>query len=214
MDMEIFVESERGFTLIELLVVIAIIAILAGMLLPALSRARENARRSACASNLKQIGLALEMYANDYDEFYPLCGGTIGWGTTPAGWMEQLFPYVKNKALYKCPSYPRGLSDYSYFLGARAAYILTGGPASTSRKKILYPSAFVMGGDSDYRFSEPDCDKDDYTQNCLGWKEDADHRAPHHSGGLNVLFGDGHVAWHDNYDPSDMTFRYGEYSDW
>lgn len=93
-----------AFTLIELLVVIAIIAILAAILFPVFARARENARRTTCASNLRQLGLAAHMYAQDYDEqlpwdYYP-CNST----TTHALLLQQLMPYVKNIEIFYCPS--------------------------------------------------------------------------------------------------------------
>src|SRR2546429_1371192 len=72
----------RGFTLIELLVVIAIIAILAAILFPVFAQAREKARQSSCQSNLRQLGLATQLYAQDYDETYPLAqyaDGTVYW---------------------------------------------------------------------------------------------------------------------------------------
>jgi len=72
--------SCKAFTLIELLVVIAIIAILAAILFPVFARARENARKATCQSNLKQLGIAFAMYCQDYDQTYPLCRYT---GTTP-----------------------------------------------------------------------------------------------------------------------------------
>jgi len=94
-----------AFTLIELLVVIAIIAILAAILFPVFAQARESARKITCVSNLKEIDLAWQMYAQDYDETFPLsryCNGPIvnGTGTCPDGiqhyWLEAVYPYIKN----------------------------------------------------------------------------------------------------------------------
>lgn len=95
----IFRKRKQGFTLIELLVVIAIIAILAAILFPAFAKAREAARRSTCSSNLKQIGLAMLQYTQEYDEKYPANkNGTAG------TWHQVLQPYVKSVGLFKCPS--------------------------------------------------------------------------------------------------------------
>src|SRR5688500_15213026 len=104
------------FTLIELLVVIAIIAILAGILFPVFARARENARRASCQSNMKQISLALTQYNQDYDERMPYGGGITCTGQTGGNegttginngvWVSMLYPYMKSTQLVVCPSGP------------------------------------------------------------------------------------------------------------
>ena len=111
--------KRSAFTLIELLVVIAIIAILAAILFPVFARARENARRSSCTSNLKQIGLGLLQYSQDYDEkLVRAWYGDNGFGnsdpTANGGngqykWMDAIQPYVKSTQVYTCPSIPVGL---------------------------------------------------------------------------------------------------------
>jgi prepilin-type N-terminal cleavage/methylation domain-containing protein/prepilin-type processing-associated H-X9-DG protein len=146
--------SKEGFTLIELLVVIAIIALLAAILFPVFSRARENARRTSCASNLKQIGLGIMQYAQDYDEIMVpsyldgTCYTSGGYGySTNTGtcngvpvsgnyrWMDLIYPYVKSEALFNCPSVGEdtSLDKYKYASGnyghfaANVAYLTTPG---------------------------------------------------------------------------------------
>lgn len=97
-----------GFTLIELLVVIAIIALLAAILFPVFARARENARRTACQSNMKQIGMAIAQYNQDFDERMPSGRMEEGYSGTllyiGPNWQNMLYPYVKNYQMFRCPS--------------------------------------------------------------------------------------------------------------
>lgn len=103
--------TQKAFTLIELLVVIAIIAILAAILFPVFAQARESARMTSCLNNMRQLGLGLQMYAQDSDETFPsiYAGydqnykyiGHEGWM-----WKNAIAPYLKNKGIFRCPSNP------------------------------------------------------------------------------------------------------------
>lgn len=101
--------SRRGFTLIELLVVIAIIAILAAILFPVFAQARDKARQTACLSNIKQCGMALIQYVQDYDETLPHHAGDYSnfmSDTAGPNWARAIAPYAKNTGIYACPSSP------------------------------------------------------------------------------------------------------------
>ena len=104
-------KNSSAFTLIELLVVIAIIAILAAILFPVFGRARENARRSSCQSNMKQIGLGVEQYKQDYDNTFPMAYFYVNGTSSGAGyvqWTGAIQPYVKSTQLFVCPSDANG----------------------------------------------------------------------------------------------------------
>ena len=109
--------AQKGFTLIELLVVIAIIAMLAAILFPVFSRAREKARQVMCMSNLRQLGMAWEMYAQDHDDTYPLYAHNTrfcdGWcavcppfANHPNAWPVAMWAYFRNAGVLVCPTPP------------------------------------------------------------------------------------------------------------
>jgi len=139
----------KGFTLIELLVVIAIIAILAAILFPVFAKVREKARQTACASNEKQLGLALLSYLQDADEKLP--GGTDSLiGHSGEGWAGQCNPYIKSAGLFKCPddATATGTAAGQTFGPADSyAYnsnLVTSGGGGVGQSIITSPAATVM----------------------------------------------------------------------
>jgi len=98
--------SKNGFTLIELLVVIAIIAILAAILFPVFARAREKARTTSCASNLRQLGTAFAMYRSDNDGAMPMDNYEVEDSNVYMRWIHTIFQYVNNTQVFQCPSNP------------------------------------------------------------------------------------------------------------
>jgi len=145
----------QGFTLIELLVVIAIIAILAAILFPVFARARENARRSSCQSNLKQIGIGLLQYSQDYDEllvqrgYGPTFADEAGTSdtTTKYKWMDAIQPYVKSEQVFNCPSDSLIASYYKFRDGLNyGSYAINFGERDSASYNILPPAGSVFAG--------------------------------------------------------------------
>jgi prepilin-type N-terminal cleavage/methylation domain-containing protein/prepilin-type processing-associated H-X9-DG protein len=145
----------HGFTLIELLVVIAIIAILAAILFPVFARARENARRTSCLNNAKQIATAVLMYTQDYDEKLPMIKGAWDGNmpthlTLPDGrgysgywaWPLALYPYIKNAQAFVCPSDPSGGKEGYNDNGTSNPYVNEWGRPIPNSYAVLEPMSY------------------------------------------------------------------------
>jgi prepilin-type N-terminal cleavage/methylation domain-containing protein/prepilin-type processing-associated H-X9-DG protein len=203
--------DHKGFTLIELLVVIAIIATLAAILFPVFSRARENARRASCQSNLKQIGLGLMQYTQDYDETMVF----IYSNQMPSNqhWMHNIQPYTKSYQIFDCPSSTTseaasgtGNTSYAainpnYASSSRAGggpfshtYNGAGGLFVTKLSDLAAPATTAMVTDGTgfaWEWNTTPGTNDDITSTYMGRAMTAIQER--HLETLNVLWGDGHV---------------------
>ena len=211
----------KGFTLIELLVVIAIIAILAAILFPVFARARENARRASCQSNLKQLGLGVLQYLQDYDSSYP--PGRYASADTPPGgywsgtlwfWPQIIFPYTKSTQILVCPSGVGSTASkpFSGQYGANRIVMPLGPPVTNESQFAATASTYMMmdaGSLTPYPTqigTSPAAVGNLYLPGqgeavgatCAGTGSadlTSDCLTGRHFGGVNMSYADGHVKW-------------------
>jgi prepilin-type N-terminal cleavage/methylation domain-containing protein/prepilin-type processing-associated H-X9-DG protein len=226
----------KAFTLIELLVVIAIIAILASILFPVFGRARENARRSSCQSNLKQIGLGVMQYTQDYDEKFPLYRDTF-YVAQPGyifGWADAIQPYLKSEQIYQCPSNSdvvpdrtlatptpaqAGYVDYAYntALGSQAGTNPASGAGinlsalESSSLTVMFVESFVQNtaaaAPSNAGTARNATRGGGSTTAPIGSVSNL--QADRHLEGSNVSFADGHVKWTKAVNSTSFANFYG-----
>lgn len=217
-------KRRRGFTLIELLIVIAIIAILAAILFPVFAKARENARRASCQSNLKQIGLGITMYAQDYDERLPMqsdngVGGatsiinfadpTVGQSPNSLNVYYAIYPYTRSWQILTCPSATPGAAPYNPYQpnsNSAASYSVNGvffdsnnagGGVSSSRmplSAINQPSSRIFLQERNSVYNFEASYPDSAGGGQFREWMYSTFSNNHFSGG-NLLYADGHVKW-------------------
>lgn len=201
---------KSGFTLIELLVVIAIIALLAAILFPVFSRARENARRASCQNNLRQIGMGLVQYVQDYDERLPYSAiqqvDTYAFNyqnRSDVSWIGQVYPYIKSWQVFRCPS---AISETTVGLipsgDSNTNYVSNGVVSSLSNlaafkgrllSQIASPASIIWARENDLATRKA-WTYPYYIGSWVHWMDSPTYGSLHFDGG-NILFCDGHVKW-------------------
>jgi prepilin-type N-terminal cleavage/methylation domain-containing protein/prepilin-type processing-associated H-X9-DG protein len=229
--------KRTGFTLIELLVVIAIIAILAAILFPVFSRARDKARGTACLSNLKSIGMAMRMYTSDNNEMwpsqqrdgirvnnpngpvlYPCCGP--GGNQTEPNFIDAVAPYVKNTGVWLCPSDRNqpgnaapGFKNGYHFNGAflsspvGCAYGTCRGVADSVVER---PGETQIIRETGWGYIYDRAWFRPYAGGAATWaKDDCNDfvNSQIHTDGLNLAFADGHAKWTHGCNARKMQYR-------
>ena len=198
--MTLRLRSRRAFTLVELLVVIAIIAVLASIIVPVFARVREKGRQTKCLSNLHQIGIALEMYAQDHDETMPYHLLCIDFGTTFANWLSALDPYCRNTGIYECPS--RRDDGYDGLTDRTLAYVYNRDLNGRFTAELQEPAEVIVsldGVQASCSYSGGDTFRD--SDGTVYTEDPNDGTSPHrvifsrHNDGGNCLFVDSHTKW-------------------